>query len=102
VKILDELLATIHDSEELIFKTVRGRPVNASVISSIVQRAAADAGIAGNFASHSLRIGGATASMGVLSLEEIKSIGHWRSDAVNAYLRSVGAARNGASRKMGL
>jgi hypothetical protein len=71
------------------FLSLDGRNrLSAKAISDGVRTIATHAGIEGNFAGHSLRIGGATeyASKG-LGLFMIRSIDLWRSDAVYAYLR---------------
>lgn len=51
----------------------------------------------------SLRIGGATAALqGGATVEQVRATGDWTSDAVNLYMRAVGAARSGITTKMGL
>jgi integrase len=107
VKLLEEFLASdTWNLDDFLFRSaVIGRrvPLKVSSISELVKQAAKAGGLQGKFSSHSLRIGGATAGMmGGLSMEQIRSIGHWESDAVLLYLRSVGAAMAGASSKMGL
>jgi len=71
-------------------------------ISAVVKRVAEHAGLDGNYSGHSLRIGGATAAVaGGMSMEQIRAIGGWESDAVFLYLRAVGPAMAQASKRMG-
>lgn len=91
------------DGCESLFVSVRGQPLTTSAISSIVRRAAEGAGLAGRFSAHSLRIGGATAALGAgASIDAIRAIGGWSSDAVMRYLRPASAAMDALSSKMGL
>ena len=56
----------------------------------------------GKYSGHSLRIGGATAAMQAgLTLEQIQTIGGWKSPAVHLYLRLIGTMQLGTSEKMG-
>lgn len=106
VKVINEFLASDNwKPEDFLFRSTfskRGK-LSVSAISNLVKQVALSAGLQGKFSSHSLRIGGATAGMmGGLTMEQIRSIGHWESDAILLYLRSIGASVAGASRKMGL
>jgi hypothetical protein len=105
VKVLDEFFAGRQfQDDDFVFQSAKGRgkQISTNGISQLVKRLAADAGFKGRFSSHSLRIGGATsAMMGGMSLEQIMSIGNWKSAAVNMYLRAFGAANAGASKRMG-
>ena len=104
VKILDEFFEGENfQPQDLVFQSAKkNKPITTNAISQIVKRIAAEAGFKGRFSSHSLRIGGATAAMmGGMSLEQIMAIGNWKSAAVNMYLRALGSAKAGASKKMG-
>jgi site-specific recombinase XerD len=64
----------------LLFRSVRGRALTSSGITSVCRRMVREAGVEAVVSSHSLRIGGATAAMmGGLRLEQIMAIGGWRS-----------------------
>lgn len=77
-------------------------PISSQAVSAIVKRAAAHAGLRGRFSGHSMRIGGATAALRAgLSLEHIRAVGDWTSDAVLRYLRASAVAEIGASKRMG-
>lgn len=72
-----------------LFLTEKGAPLSVSAVSSVVARVAVGAGLRGLYSGHSLRIGGASAALnGGLSVDQIKSIGGWKSDAVTTYLLS--------------
>lgn len=105
VKILDEFFeGEKFQTQDLVFQNAKekDKPLSTNAISQIVKKMALEAGFQGRFSSHSLRIGGATAAMmGGMSLEQIMSIGNWKSAAVNMYLRALGSAKAGASKKMG-
>lgn len=80
--------AKFPDSLPLFISKI-GSPLSVSAVSSVVARMAQEDGLSGSFSGHSLRIGGASAAVeGGLSLEQIRAIGGWKSDAVNAYLLS--------------
>ena len=106
VKILEEFLRSDYWEEgDFLFRSGihNDKKLSVSLLSNLVKRVAREAGLKGRFSSHSLCIGGATAGMmGGMSMEQIRAVGHWESDAVLLYLRSVGASLAGASRRMGL
>jgi integrase len=105
VKILDRYLASrrFKNGESLLFTSRTGSKLSTAAVSAIVKRIAANAKLEGKFSGHSLRIGGATAALqGGMTMEQIRAIGEWHSKAVLFYLRSIAAARTGASKKMGL
>lgn len=110
VRIMKSFLAKFHaeSSKEdfLFFSMKRGsttrRQMTVPAVSSVVKHVASIGGFKGRFASHSLRIGGASAAVaGGLSMAQVKSIGGWISDSVDIYLRNIEAAAQGASKKMG-
>ena len=105
VKVLDEFFeGRKFRDDDFVFQSAKnkGRKISTAGISQLVKRMIADTGIKGRFSSHSLWIGGATAAMmGGMSLEQIMSIGNWKSAAVNMYLHALGAAKAGMSKKMG-
>ena len=81
----------------------RDRGMSGSAVSQVVKKAADFAGLKGQFSGHSLRIGGATAALaGGATLEQIRAVGDWTSDAVWLYLRAIGAAQAGVQKMMGL
>jgi site-specific recombinase XerD len=85
-----------------LFLAQNGNRMTPGAVNSVVKRVAEHLQLQGRFSGHSLRIGGATAAMEAgLSLEQIQSIGGWKSPAVHLYLRLVGTAQLGTSQKMG-
>lgn len=77
--------------------------ITPDAVSKVVTLAAAFAGVDGRFTGHSLRIGGATAALqGGATVEQIRAVGDWSSDAVWLYLWGVGAAAAGVRKAMGL
>jgi len=69
----------------------------------MVRAVAENAGLTGNFGSHSIRISGAClAILGGMSLEQVMAIGAWKSRAVEDYLRSLVAVASNATQRMGL
>ncbi len=87
---------------DFIFLSVNGGQLTTGALCSIVKRVAAHSSVKGKFSGHSLRIGGATAAMmGGFTLEQIRAIGGWESDAVFRYIRAAGPAQLGASEVMG-
>jgi integrase len=106
VRVISEFLTSdTWSQDDFLFRSAFGKrgKLSISSVSNLVKQVAKDAGLDGKFSSHSLRIGGATAGMlGGLTMEQIRSIGHWESDAILLYLRSIGASVAGASRRMGL
>jgi hypothetical protein len=72
-------------------------------VNTLVKKVAVVAQLKGRYTGHSLRIGGATAALkGGLSIDQIRSIGDWTSDAVLFYLRANAVAEIKGSRRMGL
>jgi integrase len=106
VRTLDRYLEEFRlgDTEWLFPSMIKSeKPVSGQAVSKIVKRAAEHAGLKGRYSGHSLRIGGATAALkGGMTMEQIRSVGEWESKAVLLYLRSVAAANNSASIKMGM
>ena len=71
-----------------LFSSVNVKSLTYSSFSKTFKRLIERAGLVGDFASHSLRGGGATfMSMVGCSIDEIKSRGQWVSDCVNRYIR---------------
>ena len=76
--------------------------MSASAVSPIFRRIAQDAGVRGPFSGHSLRIGGASAALsGGLSVDQVKAVGGWKSDAVKQYLAPVLLQSDSVSQLMG-
>jgi len=101
--VVRHMLADRGDNRGALFVSVRGGSLSTSAISSIVRRSATAAGLEGRFSAHSMRIGGATAALGAgASIDAIRAIGGWSSDAVMRYLRPASAAMGGLSDAMGL
>lgn len=105
VKILDKFLAAgFWIGNDFLFQDrgISGQ-MSTGAVSAVVKRMADQAGLDGRYSSHSLRIGGATAGMrGGLSLEQIMSIGCWKSiSSAMIYMRAFGAAQAMASSAMG-
>jgi len=72
-------------------------------ISNVVSKMAEEAGIQGKFSGHSLRIGGASAALAAgFSIDQVKALGAWKSDAVNQYLQPVLVEQDAVSRSLGL
>ncbi len=87
----------------ILFPSASGKPISGQTVNAVVKRVATHAGLVGRYSGHSMRIGGATAALqGGMSMEQIRAIGGWESKAVLLYLRSIAAANNKASQKMGL
>jgi len=93
------------DNEDFLFPSLTrpGERLTTERISNIVKEVAVFSGLQGRFSSHSLRIGGATAAvMAGMTLAEVFAIGGWMSKSLEHYLRAIGSAKSGASKKMGL
>jgi len=91
------------DRTQALFVDQLGRPFTADRIKELVRRVAAWGGVDGVFGGHSIRITGVClAAQGGMSMEMIKAIGGWRSQAVEVYLRGQIAVHAQASRRMGL
>ncbi|ELR11800.1 phage integrase family protein [Acanthamoeba castellanii str. Neff] len=87
----------------LLFMTVGSGVMSSSTISAVCQRMVMAAGLSTQVSSHSLRISGATATIeGGMTTEQVMTIGGWRSDAVNSYLRARELPSMAVSRRMGL
>jgi integrase len=88
---------------DFLFVDERGRPFTSAHIKDMVRAVARDAGLSGTFGGHSLRITGAClAAAGGMSLEQIMTIGGWRSRVVQDYLRAQIAVELQASARMRL
>ena len=76
----------VMDSDQLF--SVEGKGLTYNVFSNRFKNLLSKAGIEGNYASHSLRRGGATyMSMIDCTVPEIKARGGWKSDCVYRYIR---------------
>ena len=86
-----------------LFTTQAGSRLTTARIKNMVRAVAENAGLTGNFGSHSIRISGAClAILGGMSLEQVMAIGAWKSRAVEDYLRSLVAVASNATQRMGL
>ena len=86
-----------------LFVNEAGRPFSADAIKDMVRLVAKRANLTGQFGGHSLRITGAClAILGGMTLEQVMSIGGWKSRAVETYLRGMVAVAESASKRMGL
>ncbi len=86
-----------------IFVHADGNWVGKDHLNKLAKSMAERAGLLGIYSGYSFRIAGASfAAAGGISTTEIQAIGGWRSDAVHAYIRSLGSAAAGASQRMGL
>ena len=76
------------EAEKPLFRLADGSPLWRSYVQGWLERAAAEEGYAPErFGSHSLRIGGATAMLHAgVSVDLIKRMGRWVSDAFHGYL----------------
>lgn len=92
------------DEDDFLFINPKtGGPISSLVITELVRKIADSSKIDGDFSSHSLRIGGATAAaLGGLSTTQIQAIGGWESFAVLRYIRSLVGVSKNVSEKMGL
>jgi integrase len=91
------------DKEDWLFPRENGASINSGDVNTLVKKVAVVAQLKGRYTGHSLRIGGATAALkGGLSIDQIRSIGDWTSDAVLFYLRANAVAEIKGSRRMGL
>ena len=98
-------LADYHreNTTTLIFAGFDGKPLSSAELTGIVRKAAKIAGVTGEYSSHSLRIGGATAAaIGGLYVTTIQAIGGWESLAVLRYIRSIVGVKKKATERMGL
>ena len=90
--------------EDWIFRTANGNKLSPAALSSMIKRIGALYENSSNLklSGHSLRIGGATAAVqGGMTDAQIRSIGQWKSNALDLYLRSLATAKSKASEKMG-
>ena len=85
------------------FVSSDGKEMSVPAISNVVSKMAEEAGIQGKFSGHSLRIGGASAALAAgFSIDQVKALGAWKSDAVNQYLQPVLVEQDAVSRSLGL
>ena len=71
-----------------LFRSSNGRPASRSWFCRRLKESIAIIGVTGDFTSHSLRIGAATAAAAAgLSAETIQAMGRWSSDAFKIYIR---------------
>lgn len=90
-------------ANRFFFTRANGRPYSTENIKDFIRTLATFAGLKGKFGGHSIRITGAClAVLGGMSLEQVKSIGGWRSNVVETYLRGLVAVAGEATTKMGL
>ena len=77
--------------------------IDSATVTSIVRHVAEGFGLdASKYSGHSLRIGGATLAMKArATMEQIRSIGGWSSDAIYRYLRQLDSVSAGLSNSMG-
>lgn len=93
----------IRESDDLLFHGKNGRPLTSMNVTELVRKIARASGVEGDFSSHSLRIGGATAAaLGGISLAQIQAVGGWESAAVLRYIRSIIGVSKNMSKRMGL
>lgn len=86
-----------------VFVKQNGQPYTTADIKNMVRAVARSEGAQGNFGGHSIRITGAClAAAGGMTIEQIMTIGGWRSRAVEHYLRAQIAVELGASARMAL
>lgn len=105
VRALQTWLPFVSAADDWLFPDLldSSKSVSSGAVNSLVKEVARLANLSGRYTGHSLRIGGATAALrGGLSVDQIRSIGDWRSDAILFYLRSIATAELGASQLMGL
>lgn len=90
-------------ASRFFFTRANGRPYSTENIKDFIRTLATFAGLEGKFGGHSIRISGAClAVLGGMSLEQVKSIGGWRSNVVETYLRGLVAVAGEATTRMGL
>ena len=88
---------------DLLFSDAAGRPLSPSAVSSIVKNMVDHSGIEGFFSGHSLRIGGASAALAAgFTVDEVMTLGAWKSDAVRQYLMPLVTRRRDVSGRFGL
>ena len=72
-----------------LFLLQDGRPLSRGILTDWLRQVTSAAGIAGNFSSHSFRIGAATvAAHNGIPDHLIQALGHWSSNAYQLYLRT--------------
>jgi site-specific recombinase XerD len=103
VGILRRFLSWREAGSGLLFRSRTGAAMTTAAITALCRRAVAAAGCLERVSSHSLRIGGATAAVeGGMTVEQVMTIGGWRSNAVHRYIRARRTASVGASLRMGM
>jgi len=85
---------------DLLFSDAAGRPLSPSAVSSIVKNMVDHSGIEGFFSGHSLRISAALAAG--FTVDEVMTLGAWKSDAVRQYLMPLVTRRRDVSGRFGL
>ncbi len=87
--ILDKYLLAKPEGS-ILFPGINGSRIKQQAITNLIRRRMSQAGIDGNFSSHSLRIGGAmlACQQGKSELE-IRALGGWKTSAIFQYVRDV-------------
>ena len=89
-------------NEDWLFTLEKKNKLTTPAVSSIVKKVAKFLNCDLKLSGHSLWISSTTAAVKAsLSEPQIHSIGHWKSDTIDSYLRSISAAEAQASIKMG-
>lgn len=82
----------------------RGARLASGYLTLLARKIATSAGLSGHFAGHSFRIGGATALAATpgVNLQEVMAVGGWASEVALRYMRNIGLAAKGVTRRLGL
>ena len=99
---LPERFGSGAEAELPLFRDTNGEPVWRSEVQNLIQAAAEEEGYSKDrFATHSLRIGGASALLHAgFSIEMIQRWGRWASSAFQAYLWESNEDARGVAEKM--
>jgi integrase len=107
VKLVTEYLAILdtksNNNTDLLFYRDEActKAMKTSDITAILRKMASVTRIQAKVSGHSLRIGGATmAALNGSTLEQIKTVGRWKSDAALGYIRSIVNSKTQISNKI--
>ena len=102
-KMLRRMRGANWKDEQPLFQTNDGTVMSREYIAAVLKAAAVDLGMdAADVATHSLRIGGATAAAasGKVEYEDIRHFGRWKSDCWRRYVYSSRARSRGMATAM--
>ena len=88
IRKLNKLFTFSRSKDYAVFRSEKGKPITKNTFASMLRKCSLTAGFDKPFLSHCFRIGGATeaAKQGKSEIQ-IKSLGRWKSNAYNKYVR---------------